>query len=61
MRTVGVIVAAVGFLSVAYHYTGGGNIELMEWSEGHQPLAGMGIGVTGLLVAGAGAVFSRGR
>ncbi|MWA00384.1 hypothetical protein F8568_008350 [Actinomadura sp. LD22] len=61
MRTIGVIVAAVGFISAAYHYTGGENIELMRWSEGHQPLAGLGVGAAGLLLTAAGAALSRDR
>ncbi|KAB2384655.1 hypothetical protein [Actinomadura montaniterrae] len=61
MRTMGVIVAAVGFISAAYHYTGGENIELMEWSEGGRPLTGLGVGVAGLLAAAAGAALSRDR
>lgn len=61
MRTIGAIVAAVGFLSAVYHYTGGKNIELMKWSQGHQPLAGLAIGVAGLLIATVGAALSRKR
>lgn len=61
MRTIGAIATAVGFLSAVYHYTGGENIELMEWSQGHQPLAGIGIGLAGLLVTAVGAALSRKR
>ncbi|MFC6882607.1 MULTISPECIES: hypothetical protein [Actinomadura] len=61
MRTIGIIAAAIGFLSAVYHYTGGENIELMKWSQGHQPLAGLGIGAAGLLVTALGAALSRKR
>ncbi|QKG19516.1 hypothetical protein [Actinomadura verrucosospora] len=58
MRTIGVTIAAVGFISAAYHFTGGENMELMEWTEGRRPLAGLGIGVAGLLVAAGGSALS---
>ncbi|OLT19749.1 hypothetical protein BJF79_16515 [Actinomadura sp. CNU-125] len=61
MRTIGTIVAIAGLASVVNHAMGGEQMEVLQWSDAHQPLAGIGLGVLGLLVFGLGAVFSRDR
>ncbi|MFV2175044.1 hypothetical protein ACFHW2_30475 [Actinomadura sp. LOL_016] len=61
MRTIGTIVAIAGLASVVNHAVGGEQMDVLEWSNDRQPLAGIAIAVLGLCVLGAGAALSRKR
>ncbi|QFG19964.1 hypothetical protein [Actinomadura sp. WMMB 499] len=61
MRTIGTIVAIVGLASLANHAVGGEQMEVLDWSSEHQPAAGIGLLVLGLLVLAAGSVLHRDR
>ncbi|MBE1536133.1 hypothetical protein [Actinomadura algeriensis] len=61
MRTIGTIVAIVGLASIVNHAAGGEQMEVLEWSEAHQPLAGIGIGVLGVFLVVVGAAVARNR
>ncbi|MFD0902080.1 hypothetical protein [Actinomadura sediminis] len=61
MRTIGTIVAIAGLLSIVNHFFGGDQMDVLEWTDSRQPLAGIGLGVLGLAVYAAGAVLSRDR
>lgn len=54
MRVIGVIVAVLGFGSLLAFNGDNGNIGLMSWASGHQPVAGLAVGAAGLVLAGIG-------
>ncbi|MEV5829857.1 hypothetical protein AB0L25_30245 [Spirillospora sp. NPDC052242] len=61
MRTIGTIVAIAGLLSIVNHAFGGNQMDVLEWTDAHQPLAGIGLGLLGLALYAAGAALSRDR
>ncbi|WP_026406028.1 hypothetical protein [Actinomadura rifamycini] len=61
MRTIGTIVAVAGLLSLVNHAFGSDQMDVLEWTDTRQPLAGIGLGLLGLALYGAGAALARRR
>lgn len=61
MRTIGTIVAIAGLLSLVNHAFGSDQMDVLEWTNAHQPLAGIGLGLLGLFVYAVGATLARDR
>ncbi|MFC5187542.1 hypothetical protein [Actinomadura harenae] len=54
MRVLGVVVAVLGFGSLIAFNGDNDNVGPMSWASGHQPVAGIAVGLLGLVVAGLG-------
>ncbi|MCP2342774.1 hypothetical protein [Actinomadura rupiterrae] len=61
MRVVGIVVAVLGFGSLLAFNGDNHNFGLMKWASGHQPVAGMAVGVLGLVLAGIAFLSRSGR